>query len=622
MFKNIKEITLPLSATFKSTFPDQQNPNGLIPDNSFIHKGFKTAFGLTYSEFKAKRHSIIVLSQQPIIDSKMIEHADTMPHAVFGDLTAKTFTEIQDYLANDAIQYKKLVVTPESFWKIIEAAKAIGKLQWLYDYFFCFLDECHCYAADKFRAKDGSSILTPFDYFWNFKRKALGSATPYPFSDPRFKKLTYYKLKFEKKFGKVSIVHHIDPRTVLDYYLRNPHLFPGKVFIWFNSVTEMGQAVVDSGVDDVLLFCSKTEENMTKLGAARKHFKDQAEGTEYKKFNIFTCRYFEGWDLRDDQSATMILITDQNVKHTVVGINYRGVQAVGRLRLKPEQKPHQIIHITNTKYVDTIERSRIEEDTIYSANNHIDYYNRFSSQRISDGMTDRLKLTEFVEDYADIKFNRAKINYHKVDQIVYPQILPSQYSSLQNIVDTWSECNYDTEVVQIGVEKSQGVRRKKEDTNREIIERIEAYSNEVSSFVKINAQIEIERLRKENGPLMMAYHILGATKLKELNYNNKKMEAALNERHNKNMEAKVRIMLSERVEIREYTKKEIKSILQGIYDELDIRKPNGSRKIANAEELNHYGMFEIELFKGKNAKGTRTEMIRISGFKFGIKRVA
>ena len=73
VFKNIEEITLPLSATFKSTFPDQHNPNGLIPDNSFIHKGFKTAFGLTYSEFRAKRHSIIALSQRPIIDSKMIE---------------------------------------------------------------------------------------------------------------------------------------------------------------------------------------------------------------------------------------------------------------------------------------------------------------------------------------------------------------------------------------------------------------------------------------------------------------------------------------------------------------------------------------------------------------------
>ncbi len=622
MFNNIKELTLPLSATFKSTFPDLHNPNGLIPDNSFIHKGFKTAFGLTYSEFKAKRHSIIVLSQRPIIDSKMIEHADMMPHAVFGDLTARTFTEIQEYLANDAIQYKKLVVTPESFWKIMEAAESVGKLKWVKDNFFCFLDECHCYAADKFRAKDGSSILTPFDYFWSFKRKALGSATPYPFSDPRFKKLTYYKLTFDKKFGKVSIVEHIDPRTVLDFYLRNPHIFPGKVFIFYNSVTGMGQAVTDAGIEDVALFCSNTPENMTKLGNARKHFKDQAEGAEYKKFNIFTCRYFEGWDLRDDQSATMILITDQNVKHTVVGINYRGVQAIGRLRLKPEQTPNQIIHITNTKQVNAIERSRIEEDTIYSAKSHIDYFNRFSSERICDGMTDRLKLTEYVQEYADIKFNRAKINYHKVDLIVYPQIIAPQYSSLQTVSDMWSECNYDSEIKYFSLNKTDRHRKSKSEKNKQVIAMFETFTQDSAAYSFGIAQREIDELKDEHSILFQAYHLFGPEQLEEWNYNDKIMTEKLSELSNSNKQAKLRALIADWFENKDYDKKQVKDKLQEFYDLLEIKNKDGKRKIAFPRDLEDLGMYEIQKPKVKDKQGKRKEVYRIIKQLFAISQAA
>jgi len=618
MQQKIITLDLPKTATFKSTFPDPFNPNGLIPINSIIDKGFFMGFGLTYSEFRALRHSFIAIPCTPTIDDKFEEHPDMFPLRVYGELTKEKMQEIKDYLLNDEIKYKKIVVTPESFWKVIEAADQIGKKQWLYDEFFCFLDEFHCYACDAFR-KD---ILTPFTYFWEFKKKAMGSATPYPFSDPRFKRLDYYKLRFNESLGTVRIVHEDDTLAVLKYLLSHPELFPGKVHIFFGSVTATGKVVNDLSLTNVRIFCSDTDINFENLGGSGKYFRESIRGADFAKFNFYTGRYNEGCDLRDDASATMILVTDVNIPHTMVGINYRGVQALGRLRLNAGQQPHQMIHITNTKEVVKTDRSKIEENVIYCAEQHIDQYNSFNKLRINNGMQDILDMGKFVEKVSDIEDGTAVISHNKIDQIVYAKALTLQYHDIETVHGVWQSCNRTTEVAKFGLSKIKHARRPDQDINRDVIGKLLAYKQSPQLYPFGKAERDLKKLEDKHSILFQTYLIFGLEEVERLSYDNNKMKAALVARSNENQDAKLRKMVADKIKVGEYTKKEIKDILQIIYDTLEIKKPNGKREIANAKQLERLKMFEIEIFKGDSGNGTRIDKIKIVKALYILKQAA
>lgn len=607
MSQKIITLNLPITATFRSTFTDQLNPNGLIPTNSIIDKGYKTGFGLTYSEFRAKRHSLIIIPYTPTIDDKFEEHVDMFPLAVYGEMTAEKFQEIKDYLLNDEIKYKKIAVTPESFWKVIEAAVQIGKEKWLYDEFFCFLDECHCYACDAFR----EDILTPFTYFWRFNNKAMGSATPYPFSDPRFKTLTYYKLRFTESLGTVKVVHENEPLSVLKYVLSRPDIFPGRVHIFFGSVTATGKVVNDSGRTDVRIFCREDERNLENLGDAAKYFRESIRGADFEKFNFYTGRYNEGCDLRDNASATMILVTDVNMPNTVVGINYRGVQAMGRLRLKIGEQPHQIIHITNTKEAMKTDRNKIEENVIYSAQQHIAHYNAFNARRLNDGMLDILDMRNYIDDVCEFDNGRAILCHNKIDQIVYAKALPLQYDNIETVHKMWQSCNRTTEAAKFGLSKTKASRRTDEEINRDVMREFLAYKECPELYPFGKAERDLKKLQDKYSILFQTYFLFGEEEVERLNYNNTRMKAALVERSNKNQDAKLRKMVAERIKVGEYTKKEIKEILQIIYDTLEIKKPNGKREIATAEHLKGLDMFEIKPFRADSGKGTRIDKIRI-----------
>lgn len=110
----------------------------VIPTNAFIHKG-RTGIGGTHLELKTNRNSIIIVPTKGIIKDKItskdeygnLEYPNLYP--VMGGVTPK---DIMIYLSSDVTD-KKLMTTPDSLYKIIEASK--GNLHELYrDYFLLF----------------------------------------------------------------------------------------------------------------------------------------------------------------------------------------------------------------------------------------------------------------------------------------------------------------------------------------------------------------------------------------------------------------------------------------------------------------------------------------------------
>lgn len=138
----------------------------MIPSNCILDKTL-TGLGATSCEIEAKRNSIIIEPNVPVILGKLNNYDNI--EAVYQKCTPYN---IKAYLKLD-MKYKKIMTTPESFEKIRKAAKELGIN--IYEKFFCLYDECEKTTQDIDYRR---SITKPIHDFFAFKDKAMVSATP------------------------------------------------------------------------------------------------------------------------------------------------------------------------------------------------------------------------------------------------------------------------------------------------------------------------------------------------------------------------------------------------------------------------------------------------------------
>jgi hypothetical protein len=604
--KPIIYIPLNLDDKFNVAFPNKRVPNGFIDKT-------KTRLGITYTNFHDERHSISVLPSVPIIEDALIDYPYLELFSIYDKEKKEdkvTVDKIAEYLLSNA-EYKRIVVTPESFIKIIRAAQSIGRLQWLYDNFFLYLDEVHCYATEAFR-KD---ILGPFDndYVWKFANMAMGSATPFRFSDPRVKGLQHYKITFGEKFGKINIINHAQPLAVLAHMLTHSDMFPGNSHIFFNSVTGAGDFIRLTGIDDVNIYCRDDERNMINLQEAKIFFKETPVKEEYKKFNFYSCRYNEGWDLKDDKTATIILLTDVHKPQTLIGIPYKGYQAVGRMKVTP----NKIYHITNNLGKPGMRTfDEIHKKCVYNATKQIDFYNQHKADCHKDNIEDDGKLQELITPFAKFDGETAEISIYKHDQLICEEYCKEHYNNVDSIRQTWESLNYETEQKNLFLLPVVKDRKSQEAVNREIIEQLEDWKRNPSQYEYGITEATIAKYQLDFQLLYEAYSVLGLEKIKELEYNDKAMKTALINYSNENAQAKLHLMLIDEFKLNErYTTQYIKSKLQECYNLCGIKKPNGNNEVATASKLNDLGLFELYACKIPNSSGKPDngyEVIRIN----------
>lgn len=587
------EINLKIEDSFKVAFPDK-----LIPSNSYLDKS-KTGLGMTYAEFHADRHSIIVIPYTSIIEMKVKAYKHKQPLKIMDNVKPKA---IEKYLNSD-LKYKKLVTTPESFKKIIDAAIAIGKLDWLYKEFFCLLDEAHCYAVEAFR----KYILLPFEYFWNFTNKALGTATYFPYSDLRFKKLTLYKITYDKPFGKITIVDHEDPKAILNNFLTHPEKFPGNVHIFYNSVREIEKVIRVAGIKKYNIYCRDDGRNHRTLGDSASHFKHEPHVEDYEKFNFYSARYYDGWDLLDDDKATIILVTDVKVEHSLVGIPYNGFQAVGRLR---KVLPHKIYHVTNNfskEDKDVRSFDHISRNWYYQADSHAKYYNEFKHRALQDGMEEKDLTWTLANPFCKFKVatNEAFIYPMMIDQHICQEYSIEGYSNIGTIEQHWKEMNYETEVTRQENLKPLVIKGVPKSTvNRQVIELIEEYTTHPEKYSYTQADIIISKLRDRFKDLLIAYKLFKKEGLERLGYDDKATKAALVKHSNVNKECELKARAKAAVKLNSpYTTDSITVKLQKIYDDLDICTPNGKRKKVKASDIEQLNILLIKKTQRNDKEG-------------------
>jgi len=596
--------------TIKDKFPD-----GLIPNNSNIDKT-RTGNGLTTAELLAERHSIIVNPQVNTIAAKKdfcINHGINV-HAIYSG-EGKCLAE---FLKTNQPK-KKIFVTPESFPLIITAAKKADVLQYLYDNFFCLLDESHCFASEKFR----EGILRPFKYFFNFKNKSMGSATPFPYTDPRILGLRNYKMIYGDPIGKIQIIHGNKPQEVLCEMIKNWD-FKGNVHIFFNTVTSCGNIIRASGITNFNIYCVPSERNEINLHELKNRIVDKPVECHYAKFNFYSCRYVEGWDMYDDENATMIFVTDISVKHSLMNIGIKGVQCVGRLR---QVKPLNIYHVTNNfnkseRLNKSISSIQFEIET--EAQQHIAYFNKYTAVALKENRPIPDRLLDLIKPFAKLNDKTTAIYNHMLsNQMLYEEYTRFTFNNAKSIRESWQNAQFDVNEIKWDLDTIEVKDKSKNEINKEVYALILKYRSNPEKYSYGNSRKAFISLRGKYQILFQAVDILCHKMLHIIDFNDQLMKEELIKHSNANSigSLKFRLTLMFKINLR-YTRKYIKSKLQLLYDEFNISDKSGKRRIAKATDLKEYGLFDLKECKVNDDSGKRQLGYLIESKHFFLKQAS
>ena len=225
-----------------------------IPTNCILSKRIPGC-GATTLELSTNHNSIIIVPNVPVINSKCQKDENNI---ILGVYETVTVDDIAEYLREHSIY--KIMTTPESFPKVKKACELCGLN--IYTDFFLLDDECHQLIKDvDYRA----DIVLPMDDFFQFEHKALVSATPIKFSDPRFKDFKTIEVCADYDYRqKIQVVHTYSIAKTVREYLESHK--DNKVCIFFNSVDGIYSIMKQFGMlNNATVYCASEKSLQTEI---------------------------------------------------------------------------------------------------------------------------------------------------------------------------------------------------------------------------------------------------------------------------------------------------------------------------------------------------------------------
>lgn len=595
----------------------------VLPSNAKIDKG-RCGIGGTTIEIKAKRHSIFIVCTLGGIIGKANDNPEIFD--IHGKMKPK---DIVPELMKDT-GHRKLFVTPDSFCKIIKAAEAkdsIG-LDKLYNDYFVLYDESHTAITESWRP----NVLEPFKWIWAFKNKSFITATPCEINDPNFLALQNYRIEFHEPYvGKVNIVNckPYEISSCVDAHIANARNLPGGLFIFYNSVTEIAEAIKHSVLTDCHIYCADKKDNYEKLPDQLEVFRREPETGKYAKINFFTTRYFECFDLLA-KNATIILVTDTTKAHTRVGISNKGVQAVGRIRDNggEHDKPFAIIHITNHRCIKEMKTREEFKQEYHLHKTIIPPYNEYVEKCNSSTVTPLLNYQEPIKGFTEIDkdTNIATFSQNKLDQVINELVCNEEFNDIEFIVDAWKRGKYDVSVDEhrdvLGLE----VKKKMSRANRyrQLINLIHDLETSTNGYMMGVAAKRLAEIQKESPLAFDAYHKLGIDRIHELDYKQKAITRELVDVHNIAAKIKLLALLDKEFEVGDvkFSAKNLVDRLQhwyGVVRLLDLNNPDNIQT-ARLADFEREGWFKLK-DERVEANGERVRAYSIAKKLFNLDRI-
>ena len=482
-----------------------------IPSNCILSKRIPGC-GATTLELETNRSSIIVVPNVPVIVSKCNKYSNLL-----GVYEGVNQSQIIEYIREN--RTRKIMTTPESFSKVKSACEKCNIN--IYTNFFLLMDECHQLIKDVDYRID---IVMPMNDFFCFNRKALVSATPIGFSDPRFEENHFEIIEITADYDykqDITVTRTYNVAKAVGQYLESHN---GTICFFINSVVEIYSLMKHFGLlEDSAVYCAPKSRSKLKneYGFTNAHTEWSAD--TMKKYNFFTGRFFTAFDLELPYKPDLVMITDPyNAEYTMLDVDTDCIQICGRFRNGINSATH--IYRVNPEI---IIKSREQVEWEISAHEFAyttiqTLYNNADNKESRFAFGAALETLPF-KDYLYPDFTK---NWFAVDNKINEVLVQGKFQSYLFIEDWYKDCHFfnptftkceyneNDEKLKI-IKKCRSVKDKRRKMVQLLSEREEPQSEYALDF--------INDMRKIDPFIVDAYEVLGKDRIEELKYNQKKM---------------------------------------------------------------------------------------------------
>lgn len=495
-----------------------------IPTNTILYKKL-TGLGATYGELKSKRNSIIVEPNRPVISGKCSDPKHKKDN-LFGVYENVYTDKIIDYIEKSIKhkKYIKIITTPESFRKVQDAFETM-EMDIRYECFLLF-DECHKIVKDVDYRKN---IILPMDFFFECENKALVSATPINFTDPRFE---------EQKFQTITVNPTFEYAKNLNLFITN-NVLPtirdtlkgiteNNMFIFCNSTDTIYALMKQLNVlEESQVFCSS--KSVDKLKALKfKNASEQWDKKKMKKYNWLTSRFYNALDIELEESPAVIMLTDCYMsEYTMIDPYTDAIQIVGRFR----NGVSAIYHITNTNPNNSI-KSHEEIKGFINCSEEIyktmqTFYNSASNRAAKEAYRaalDCLPFNKMLDKY-------GKKNYFAIDNYMDDELLKSYYNSPNTLIQIYSKCDsFRIHREDFSYKLGDCERLKRVNKSLPLKEKRKIIVSQLEQLGECTTEMELEfkrELSEADSFIVEAYNTIGKIKIESLNYSYRKIKEAI-----------------------------------------------------------------------------------------------
>lgn len=480
-----------------------------IPSDCILSKKIPGC-GATTLELNTERSSIIIVPNVPVIRSKCSKYDNLL--GVYENVTAD---KICNYLTSNTLH--KIMITPESFGKVKTACARCGID--LYSHFFLLMDECHQLIKDVDYRED---IVLPMSDFFRFKEKALVSATPIGFSDPRLKEFGTIEVNADYDYRQeITVTHTYNIQKVANKYLKN---HDGTICFFINSVVEIYAIMKQLNIlEDSAVYCApKSRMKLRNEYSFDNAYKDWSAET-MKKYNFFTGRFFTAFDLDLPYKPDLVMVTDPYIsEYTMLDIDTDCIQICGRFRNGIKSATH--IYRVNPAII-IKDRERIEWEI---SAHEFAYQIVQTLYNSADNKESRFAFSAVLETMPFRKFLYPDFtkNWFAIDNEINEVLIRNRYQSVESVTKwyddchffnpTFGNCEYNPNDEKLKIIKSaRSVKEKRRIMVQQLSEMEVPYSEYALDY--------INDMRKIDPFIVEAFEILGKENIEELKYNERKI---------------------------------------------------------------------------------------------------
>ena len=513
--------------------------------------------GATTLELKTKRNSIIIVPNVPVIQSK--EKKEPYPKGVYEDVTV---SEVVTYLKEN-IRYK-IMTTPESFGKIKVACEKCNIN--IYSEFFLLMDECHQLVKD---VDYRNFIVLPMADFFKFKNKAMVSATPLGFSDPRLKKFDTLEVRADYDYQQeITVINAYNTTKAIGEYLESHQ--NGTVCFFVNSITQIYSIMRHFKLlEDSTVYCAPKSVTKLKEGYDFTNAYKEWRAETMKRYNFFTGRFFSAFDLELIYKPDLVIITDPYLSpYTMLDVDTDCIQICGRFRYGISSATH--IYRVNPE-ICVKSKEQVEQD-IHDL--EIGYNTLRRYYKNADSREDRMAFGQVIDihPFRQYLYSDLTKNCFRIDCKVNEVLVEGKYKSELTVTDWYNDCHYFTPTFEVCNSDENDEKmviimsaRTIRDKRKKIVEILSQFEQPLSE----NAFDFINKIRKIDPFIVEAFELLGRKGIEEQNYNQQKINEKIIMKQRRGNRA-IRLIMNSFKVGNSYTNDYIKDELTRIFDMLQI----------------------------------------------------